>query len=213
MREMSWFAYRILDRQLGPLDANEPVNAFAYVSAEPEAAFAQANEDVWTQFVQNENSKVLAAGNLESTLPQVTQISPSVGNEAKTRALVAIVLSLIAMLVYLGVRFGDLRYGLGGIVTLAHDTSATLGAVMCCSFLAATTIGQTLLIDDFKIDMTMIAAFLTLLGYSINDSIVIYDRIRENRHKGTLTPQLINNSINECMSRTLLTGTTTLLVV
>jgi SecD/SecF fusion protein len=59
----------------------------------------------------------------------------------------------------------------------------------------------------------MIAAFLTLLGYSINDSIVIYDRIRENLHKGTLTPQIINNSINECMSRTLLTGTTTLLVV
>jgi SecD/SecF fusion protein len=84
---------------------------------------------------------------------------------------------------------------------------------MCCSFLATTVIGQTLLIGDFKIDMTMIGAFLTLLGYSINDSIVIYDRIRENRHKGTLTPQIINNSINECMSRTLLTGTTTLLVV
>jgi SecD/SecF fusion protein len=117
------------------------------------------------------------------------------------------------MLVYLGVRFGDLRYGLGGIVTLAHDTTATLGAVMCCSFLSTTLIGQKLLIGDFKIDMAMVGAFLTLLGYSINDSIVIYDRIRENRRKGTLTPQIINNSINECMSRTLLTGTTTLLVV
>ena len=143
----------------------------------------------------------------------MTQISPSVGEQAKTQALVAIVLSLIAMLIYLAVRFGDLRYGLGGIVTLAHDTTATLGAVMCCSFLATTTIGQTLLIGDFKIDMTMVGAFLTLLGYSINDTIVIYDRIRENRRKGTLTPQIINNSINECMSRTLLTGTTTLLVV
>lgn len=213
MREMSWFAYRILDNQLRPFDVNEPVNAFAYVSAEPEAAFGQLTDDTWTQFVENENTKVLTAGNLEATLPQVTQISPSVGEQAKTQALVAIVLSLIAMLVYLGVRFGDLRYGMGGIVTLAHDTSATLGAVMCCSFLATTVIGQVLLIDDFKIDMTMIGAFLTLLGYSINDSIVIYDRIRENRHKGTLTPQIINNSINECMSRTLLTGTTTLLVV
>jgi preprotein translocase SecF subunit len=60
----------------------------------------------------------------------------------------------------------------------------------------------------------MIAAFLTLLGYSINDTIVVYDRIRENRRKGTiLTPQIINNSINETLSRTLLTGTTTLLVL
>jgi SecD/SecF fusion protein len=59
----------------------------------------------------------------------------------------------------------------------------------------------------------MIAAFLTLLGYSINDTIVIYDRIRENRRKGVLTAQLINNSINETLSRTLLTSTTTLLVL
>jgi SecD/SecF fusion protein len=63
------------------------------------------------------------------------------------------------------------------------------------------------------INLAMIAAFLTLLGYSINDTIVIYDRIRENRRKGTLTPQIINNSINDTLSRTLLTGTTTLIVV
>jgi SecD/SecF fusion protein len=106
-----------------------------------------------------------------------------------------------------------LRYGLGGVVTLAHDTTATLGAVMCCAYLATTTIGQKLLIGDFKIDLAMIAAFLTLLGYSINDTIVVYDRIRENRRKGTLTPQLINNSINETLSRTILTSTTVFLVV
>jgi len=137
-----------------------------------------------------------------------------VGKQAETQALVAIVLSLIAMLVYLAVRFGNLRYGIGGVITLAHDTTATLGAVSICTYVAATTIGQALLIGDFKIDMTIVAAFLTLLGYSINDSIVIYDRIRENKRKSAeLTPQLINNSINECMSRTLLTGTTTLLVL
>jgi len=214
MREMNWYTYRILDAEMRPLDANAPAKSFVYVSAEPEAAFGQLSEDVRTQFVENEKAKVTAACELETTLPQVTQISPSVGEEAKTRALVAIVLSLIAMLLYIAVRFGDLRYGIGSIVTLAHDTTATLGAVMCCSFLATTVIGQKLLIGDFKIDMIMIGAFLTLLGYSINDTIVIYDRIRENRRKGTeLTPQIINNSINECMSRTLLTGTTTLLVV
>ena len=75
------------------------------------------------------------------------------------------------------------------------------------------TIGQKLLIGDFKIDMIMVGAFLTLLGYSINDTIIIYDRIRENRRKGTLTPQLINDSINITLSRTILTSTTVFLVV
>ncbi len=84
---------------------------------------------------------------------------------------------------------------------------------MCCAFLATTTIGQKLLIGDFKIDMVMVGAFLTLLGYSINDTIIIYDRIRENRRKGTLTPQLINDSINATLSRTILTSMTVFLVV
>ena len=125
----------------------------------------------------------------------------------------AIVLSLIAILIYLAVRFGDLRYGIGGVVTLAHDTCSTIGIFSVCSFITATAVGQAILIGDFKIDMTIVAAFLTLLGYSINDSIVIYDRIRENRHKGTLSTQLINKSINECISRTILTSTTTILVL
>jgi SecD/SecF fusion protein len=213
MRELSWYSYKLFDTQFKPIDPNEQVNSFIYISASPEAGFGQMSEDVFRQFTDNETTKVSSAMELATSLPQVTQIDPSVGKEAGRQALVAIVLSLIAMLIYLAIRFGELRYGLGGIITLAHDTTATLGAVTVCTYIAATTIGQSLLIGDFKIDMIMIGAFLTLLGYSINDSIVIYDRIRENRRKGTLTPQLINNSINECMSRTLLTGTTTLLVV
>ena len=118
------------------------------------------------------------------------------------------------MLIYIWVRFGDLRFGFGAVITLFHDTCVTVGMVSACTYIAATTIGQKLLIGDFKIDLAMIAAFLTLLGYSINDTIVVYDRIRENRRKGIiLTPQIINNSINETLSRTLLTGTTTLLVL
>ena len=212
-RDIVWYPYKLLDAGLQPTEPNQTLQSFVYTSAPPEAVAGQVSEDVWSLFVDNETAKVTGAMNIETSLPQVTQISPSVGAQAKTQALVAIVLSLIAMLIYLGVRFGDLRYGLGGIITLAHDTTATLGAVMCCGFISTTFIGQKLLIGDFKIDMAMVGAFLTLLGYSINDSIVIYDRIRENRRKGTLTPQLINNSINECMSRTLLTGTTTLMVV
>jgi len=214
MRNVPRYPYEILDAGLNELtDPNQPIKSFAYVSAEPEAGFRELAEDEWTRFVETEKSKVLAATRLETSLPRVNQISPSVGAEARARALIAIVLSLGALLVYIWVRFGNLRYGVGAVVTLAHDTCATLGAVTGCTYIAGTLVGAGLLIGDFKIDLAMIAAFLTLIGYSLNDSIVIYDRIRENRRKGTLTPQIISTSINETLSRTILTGCTTLLVV
>ena len=208
-QNLNWYPYKILGPDLATIEPNQPVKSFVYVSVGPEAGFRELSEDEWAQFVENETTKVTAAAKLETSLPRVTQIDPSVGAEAKTRALVAIVLSLIAMLIYIWVRFGDLHFGFGAVITLFHDTCVTVGMVTACTYIAATTIGQKLLIGDFKIDLAMIAAFLTLLGYSINDTIVVYDRIRENRRKGTLTPQIINNSINETLSRTLLTGTTT----
>ena len=214
MRNVPRYPYGILEASLNELaDPNKPIKSFAYVSAQPDAAMRELTEDEWTRFVDTEKSKVLAATQFETSLPRVNQISPSVGAEARTRALIAIVLSLAALLAYIWLRFGNLRYGMGAVITLFHDTCATLGAVTACTYVAGTFIGQTLLIGDFKIDLTMIAAFLTLIGYSLNDSIVIYDRIRENRRKGTLTPQLISNSINETLSRTILTGGTTMLVV
>jgi SecD/SecF fusion protein len=194
-------------------DPNKPVESFTYVSVLPETGLREFSEDEWTRFVTNEEHKVTMAASLQSSLPRVTQIDPSIGSEQKTRALIAIILSLIAIAAYLWFRFGDLRYGVAGILTLAHDCAATLGVVSVCTWLAATPFGQALLIGDFKINGTMVAAFLTLLGYSINDTIVVFDRIRENRHKAQLTAQTITNSINQTMSRTLLTSICTLLVV
>jgi len=215
MQELNWYSYRILDSNLNPMkQTNQPLETFVYLSADPEAGLRELSDDEWKRFVENETTKVLTAAKLETSLPRVTQIDPSVGGEQKTRATIAIVLSLLVMLIYIWIRFGDLRFGFGAVITLFHDTCVTVGTVTACTYIAKTTIGQNLLIGDFKIDLAMIAAFLTLLGYSINDTIVIYDRIRENRRKGTvLTPQIINNSINETLSRTLLTGITTLLVV
>jgi SecD/SecF fusion protein len=215
MQTLNWDpSYKLVEADLSPMEPNRPVKSFVYVASLPEAGFREISEEEWTRFVENESTKVLTATRLETSLPRVTQIDPSVGQMAKTRALVSIVLSLIAMLIYIWVRFADFRFGFGAIITLAHDTCVTVGMVTACTYIAATTIGQKLLIGDFKIDLAMIAAFLTLLGYSINDTIVVYDRIRENRRKGiVLTPKIINNSINETLSRTLLTGTTTLLVL
>ncbi|UCE99742.1 MAG: protein translocase subunit SecDF, partial [Planctomycetota bacterium] len=111
------------------------------------------------------------------------------------------------------VRFGNARYGLAAIVALVHDVCITLGAVTACTYLAATPIGQKLLVGDFKINLAIIAAFLTLIGYSLNDTIVVFDRIRENRRKASLNPQIITNSINQTISRTILTSFTTFIVV
>ncbi len=212
VQNLVWYTHKIFATSLAELP-NEPIKSFVYVSVHPEAAFRQLTDDEWSRFTESETTKVMTAGQLETSLPQVTQINPSVGQEAKTRALIAIILSFIAMVIYLWVRFGNLRYGIGAIVSLMHDVCITLGVVCACTYIASTAIGQKMLIGDFKIDLTMIAAFLTLVGYSVNDTIVVFDRIRENRHKAGLTAQLINDSINQTLSRTILTSFATFLVV
>ncbi|MGA1980304.1 MAG: protein translocase subunit SecD [Sedimentisphaerales bacterium] len=212
-QNLNWYSYKILGSDLTTMEPNQPEKSFVYLSVEPEAGLRELAEDEWAQFTKNETAKVMAATKLETSLPQVTQISPSVGKETKNQALVAIVLSLIAMLIYIWVRFGDLHFGLGAVLTLFHDTCVNVGVLVACTYIAATKIGQMLLIGDFKIDLAIIAAFLTLLGYSINDTIIIYDRIRENRRKGIVTAQIINDGINETLSRTILTSSATALVV
>jgi SecD/SecF fusion protein len=125
----------------------------------------------------------------------------------------AIALSLFAIITYIWVRFGNVRYGVAAIVALIHDVCITLGAVTACYYIASTKIGELLLIGDFKISLTMIAAFLTLIGYSLNDTIVVFDRIRENRRKAEVDPRIITDSINQTLSRTLMTSFTTFIVV
>ena len=206
--------YKIFGRNLQSTDPNQLVQSFIYVSADPEASIRELSEDEWTRFVENERGKVLTATSLETSLPRVRQFDPTVGAEQKTRAMIAIILSLFAIVTYIWVRFGNIGYGLAAIIALVHDVCITLGAVTACTYIAATHIGEILLIGDFKINLAMIAAFLTLIGYSLNDTIVVFDRIRENRGKNRqLNAQIITNSINQTISRTILTSFTTFIVV
>jgi protein-export membrane protein SecD/preprotein translocase SecF subunit len=152
--------------------------------------------------------------NRQTSLPQVTQIDPSVGAKSRTDAIVAIVFSLLAIIIYIWVRFGTMRFGIAAVAALVHDVSIAMGMVAASAWLADTAIGKALLISDFKIDLPMIAGFLTVIGYSLNDTIVVFDRVRENRGKlATLSANLINNSINQTISRTILTSVTTLVVL
>ncbi|MHC4111208.1 MAG: protein translocase subunit SecD [Planctomycetota bacterium] len=213
MQNLDRYQHKILNTDVTPIEPNKPANSFVYVSVEPEAGFRELSEDEWSRFVQNERTRVLAATKLETSLPRVTQIDPSVGAEAKKQALIAIILSLSAIVTYVWVRFGDVRYGLAAIAALVHDVCITLGAITACTYIADTVIGETLLIGDFKIDLAIVAALLTIIGYSLNDTIVVFDRIRENRKKARLVPQTITNSINQTISRTILTSFTTFIVV
>jgi preprotein translocase subunit SecF len=133
-------------------------------------------------------------------------VGPKIGEELKRDAVLAIFFALIAILVYLGFRFKFI-FAFGAVTSLFHDVLITLGLF---SILYGLIPGLNL-----EITITVVAAFLTLIGYSINDTVVNFDRIRENLkiHKTRPINQIVNDSINQTMSRTILTSTTTLLAV
>jgi SecD/SecF fusion protein len=136
--------------------------------------------------------------------------------ETRGRALYAILASWAAILLYLWFRFGNWTFGLAAVLCLMHDLLLTLGIIAFCHYLHQWVpwLATSLLIHDFKIDLPAVAALLTLVGYSVNDTIVVFDRIREVRGKNPLlTPQTINDSVNQTLSRTLLASTTVWLVV
>jgi len=136
----------------------------------------------------------------EPELMRVELVGPKVGEKLRFSAFQAILYSLIAILIYIAIRF-NFQFAPGAVVSLAHDVMITLG-----------------IFSVFRIpfDLTIVAALLTIVGYSLNDTIVIYDRIRENWNnpkKGASVVEKINTSINETLSRTLLTSITTLIVL
>ncbi len=195
-------------------DQDKELNEFIFVAVKSQAHGTQLTGKDWENFENTEISRVLAAAKMETSLSRVNQIAPSIGQQAKTQALIAIILSLIAIIGYIWIRFGTARYGLAAIAALVHDVCITLGAVVAATYVAGTPLGAALGIQDFKINLEIIAALLTIIGYSLNDTIVVFDRIRENKGKlDVLNPNIINDSINQTLSRTLLTSFTTFIVV
>ena len=126
-------------------------------------------------------------------------VGPKVGSELKTIAIKAILFSLIAMFIYIWFRFSGWQFGLGALLALFHDVISTLGFFS---------------ISQIEFNLASIAAILTIAGYSINDTVVVFDRIRENLVKSELElANLLNKSINQTLSRTFMTSVTTLLAL
>jgi len=140
------------------------------------------------------------------------KIGSQVADRMQNAAIYALVGSLFFIIVYIWIRFQRVTFGLAAVVALVHDVAITLGAIALSYWLAG--VFGFLLVEEFKISLPIVAALLTIVGYSLNDTIVVFDRIREVRGKSPdLTAGMINASINQTLSRTLLTSMTTLLVV
>jgi len=188
----------------------------AVLVADPSLPYVEGTDNAeWSaELAEPELRAAQAALSRSRALQRVTQFAPQVAGEAVQKAIIAIILSMIAIAIYLWIRFGSLEYGLSGIIALFHDVAVTFSCVIACHYLYGTWLGQLLLLEDFKLDLAMIAAFLTIVGYSINDTIVIFDRVRENRGRmAILSPTLINDSLNQTLSRTIITSLTTLIAV
>jgi SecD/SecF fusion protein len=144
--------------------------------------------------------------------PSAARFGGKVAGSTQNAAIAAILASLIAIVAYIWIRFQRVSYGLAAVAALVHDVLVTLGA-LALSYYLADALGF-LLIDPFKIDLSIVAAFLTIVGYSLNDTIVVFDRIREVKGRSPhLTVDIINSSLNQTLARTLLTSITTLIVV
>lgn len=133
------------------------------------------------------------------TVERVEMVGPKVGKDLRQKALLSIVYAIIAIVIYISWRF-EFQYAIAAIIALIHDVLITMGAFS---------------VLDKEFTLVLVAAFLTIIGYSLNDTIVIFDRIRENTRRRSKEPlsDIINTSINQTLSRTLLTSGTTLLVV
>jgi SecD/SecF fusion protein len=141
-----------------------------------------------------------------------SKIEGRVAGEMQQRAIAGLLLSLVFITIYIWFRFNKVSYGIAAVIALLHDVLITI-AVLAVSHWLFKPLGF-LLIDDFKISLVIVAAILTIIGYSLNDTIVVFDRIREVKGKSpNLTEEMVNRSMTQTLSRTLLTSSTTILAI
>ena len=156
---------------------------------------ANENEKFITDLKNNISKKIASAVNFR----RVETVGPKVSGELLKQGVTAIILALSAMLFYIWIRF-EWQFSLGSIIALIHDVDITLGIFSILSF---------------EVNLSIVAAVLTIVGYSMNDTVVIFDRIRENllKYSKLKTNEIADISVNETLSRTIITSLTTLLAL
>ncbi|MDP6711175.1 MAG: protein translocase subunit SecF [Nitrospinaceae bacterium] len=153
-------------------------------------------EEVGTRIKNSLSGKYSAE---EIVIERVEMVGPKVGKDLREKAILSIIYAIIGIVIYISWRF-EFQYAIAAIIALIHDVMVTMGVFS---------------VVDKEFTLVIVAAFLAIIGYSLNDTIVIFDRIRENmRRRGKKGQvEVINTSINQTLSRTILTSGTTLLVV
>ncbi len=195
----------------GQADKEAPVSRFEVVAKWMGGQLRGARR---ITFLKGINQVVTMSLAREEAFPLQQSVDPYIAQDSKTKAIWAIVLSLAAIIAYVWIRFGRITYGLAAVLALAHDVIIAAGMVCLAGWIVQWTGTQPFWLKDFKIDLPMVAAFLMIVGYSLNDTIVVFDRVRENRGRlGEHSPEVINASINQNLGRTIMTSLTTLMVV
>ncbi|MBI1380074.1 MAG: protein translocase subunit SecD [Planctomycetaceae bacterium] len=170
----------------------------------PAGQSPQALQDRLQNALQGTDSRGVEFA-LANPIPESTLVGNQVVGELRDKAILAVFLSLFAVVMYIRLRFAEYSYGFAAVLSLVHDVIIAMGAMALMAYLG---------ILRTEITLTSIAAFLTIIGYSLNDTIIVFDRVRENlpRVEKPL-PEVLNLSINQTLSRTIMTSGTTLLAV
>ena len=200
-----------------PIDGTASAVRTAVVVAYDPNLSVVDDPDRWVREVATPEWSILRDALTEaSSLAGVQSFDAAMARTFKAKAIVAVILSFLGIMIYLWVRFGSLRYSLAAITALVHDVIAVLGLIALSEVLYhyAPEFTAAIGLQPFKIDLGLVAALLTIIGYSLNDTIIILDRIRENRGKlAYASAKVINRSINQTVSRTIITSGTTLFAV
>lgn len=203
-----------VDRLDGKSDLQSPTDSAVVLISNSKFDYSKSDAD-WMEKLAAPAWKVVNEGMArEGGLQKVNNFDAQVAADTQQAAIFATLGSIIAIMAWIWLRFGDHKYGTATVIAMIHDTVMVIGAIGLSHWLAESFIGHILRLEAFRVNMTLVAAILTVMGYSMVDTIVVFDRIRENRGKyGTITRTLINDSINQTLSRTLLTAGTTLMTL
>lgn len=190
-------------------ESEKGTDVIVFIQKEATAPVASGKDAIETEserILETKDISIQVENALKAQFPdnpfQETQknlVGPKIGQELRDAAILAIIVSLILIGIYISWRF-EFRFALGAVMALFHDVLITLGIFS---------------ILNYQIDLAIVAAFLTIVGYSLNDTIIVFDRIRENLKAMRKEPfiEIINKSINQTLSRTILTSSTTLFTV
>lgn len=163
--------------------------------------------------IQTVVDRLTAKLSSEPYFPSASSFGSQVAGRAQLQALAALLASLVGIVLYIWFRFQHVWFGLAAVAALIHDVILVVGAIALSHWVYG-LLGGALLISDFKISLSVVAALLTVIGYSLNDTIIVFDRIREVRGRShKFTGDMIDTSIAQTLNRTLLTSLTTFLVV